>query len=61
MDETSDVQESDKRSGSRFNDDVSYGEWSQEQMEKFMTSFDESRRNRKKRKKTIDKVEQDVI
>ena len=61
MDETSDVQESDKRSGSRFNDDISYGEWSQEQMEKFMTSFDESRRNRKKRKKTIDKVEQDMI
>ena len=61
MDETSDVQESDKRSGSRFNDDVSYGEWSQEQMEKFMTSFDESRQKRKKRKKTIDKVEQDVI
>ena len=61
MDETSDVQESDKRSGSRFNDDVSYGEWSQEQMDRFMTSFDESRKNRKKRKKAVDKVDQEVI
>lgn len=61
MDETSEVQEADKRSGSRFNDDVSYGEWSQEQMERFMTSFDESRKNRRKRKKAVDKIDQDVI
>lgn len=61
MDETSEVQDADKRSGSRFNDDVSYGEWSQEQMERFMTSFDESRKNRRKRKKAVDKVDQDVI
>lgn len=61
MDETSEVQDADKRSGSRFNDDVSYGEWSQEQMERFMTSFDESRKNRRKRKKAVDKIDQDVI
>jgi DNA-directed RNA polymerase specialized sigma24 family protein len=55
LDETSEVQESDKRSGSRFNDDVSYGEWSQEQMERFMNSFDENRKSKKeKRKKAID-------
>lgn len=61
LDETSEMQDSDKRSGARFNDDVSYGEWSQEQMEKFMNAFDESRKSRKKKKKTIDKTQDTVI
>jgi len=61
MDETSEVQEHDKRSGTRFNDEVSYGEWSQEQMERFMTSFDESMKKRKKRKKAVDKSPEDIV
>lgn len=61
MDETSEVQEHDKRSGARFNDEVSYSEWSQEQMERFMTSFDESMKKRKKKKKAIDSSDEAVI
>jgi len=59
--ETSEMQDSDKRSGARFSDDIQYGEWSQEQMERFMASFDESRKNRKKKRKQVDKSDQDVI
>jgi hypothetical protein len=61
MDETSEVQDHDKRAGTRFNDDISYGEWSQEQMEKFMTSFDESMKKRKKRKKAVDTQNENMI
>ncbi len=61
MDETSEVQEHDKRAGTRFNDEVSYGEWSQEQMERFMTSFDESMKKRKKKKKAVDNQNEAMI
>lgn len=62
LDETSEMQETDKRAGSRFNDDVSYGEWSQEQMERFMASFDENRRHKKKkRKKAVDNTVDNII
>jgi hypothetical protein len=61
FDETSEVQDSDRRSGVRFSDDVQYGEWSQEQMERFMTNFDESRKNRKKKRKAIDTHTENMI
>jgi hypothetical protein len=61
FDETSEMQDSDRRSGVRFSDDVQYGEWSQEQMERFMTNFDESRKNRKKKRKAIDTHTENMI
>lgn len=55
LDETSEVQEADKNSGSRYNSDIQYGEWSQEQMETFMNEFEETKRRKvKKRNKNVD-------
>jgi len=51
LDETSALHDSEKNSGVKYNSDIQYGEWSQEQMEQFMADFEESRK--KKRKKRV--------
>jgi len=51
MDETAELHESEKGTNVRYDADVQYGEWSQEQMENFMNDFEESRRRKRKKKK----------
>ena len=50
LDETSALHDSEKNSGVKYNSDIQYGEWSQEQMEQFMADFEESRKKKRKKK-----------
>jgi hypothetical protein len=50
--ETADVQDHD--SGVDFNDEIKYNEWSQEYMSDFIRNFEETKRNKKKRKVVVD-------
>ena len=51
MDETSAKQAGDI--GSRYNDDIKYGEWTQEHMSAFITDFEETKRRKVKHRKTV--------
>lgn len=53
FDMTSDKQGSDV--GSSYNDNIKYGEWSQEYMNDFIETFEESKR-RKRKSKSVDEV-----
>jgi len=50
LDETSSLHASEKGTGVRYNSDIQYGEWSQEQMEQFMADFEESRKKKRNKK-----------
>ena len=50
MDETAELHESEKGSGAKYNNDIQYGEWGQEQMETFMNDFEQSRKIKRKKK-----------
>ena len=49
-DATAELHESEKNTGVRYSNDIQYGEWSQEQMENFMSDFEQSRRRKRKSK-----------
>lgn len=50
LDETSALHGSERNSGVKYNTDIQYGEWSQEQMEQFMADFEESRKKKRNKK-----------
>lgn len=51
MDETSAKHSGDI--GTRYNDDIKYGEWTQEHMSNFITDFEETKRRKVKHRKTV--------
>jgi len=58
MGETSDSQTGDR---SNYDTDIKYGEWSQEQMEKFMLDFEVSKNIKRGKKETIVGTTHDVV
>jgi len=36
-----------------YNDDIKYGEWSQEYMNEFISNFEESKRKKRKKKEEV--------
>jgi len=58
MGETSDIQTGDK---TNYDTDIKYGEWSQEQMEKFMMDFETSKNIRRGKKETIVGTTPDIV
>ena len=53
INETAELHESEKGTNVRYDADVQYGEWSQEQMEQFMSDFEESRHRKRKKKAPV--------
>lgn len=48
--ETAELQDHDR--GMKYKDEIQYGEWSQEQMESFMSEFEKKKKTKKKKKAT---------